>query len=189
MTQYVVIDKSDNTIKYVCPYYGLINTVNGFSPTNHLVRIIPAKNFSLKSSNELQYKPIHKNKKWQDKVTRHFNDKFETRNYNDCILPVGYDTKQSFKCAKNYHEKHTQQALVRPWKYRRYKSHSTFSWRTLKTTNLQFNALYNSYSNCPKMRHPNRKLKQNWDWEHWNSGESTGWKQHKMRHQYMVHLR
>lgn len=191
MTQYVILD-NNQLIKGIYPYFGLIN-IRYDTAARKPFYIVPVKNIAWISQDQLQYDIIPKNKKWQAKIIRHFNNKIEMRNYNtianNSAIPVYYEIKNNFKQAKEYRNSPVQHKDIQKQKYRRTKRHSTFSWRTLKHNRLHYNALYNSYCNRPKMRHPNRKLDDDLDRENWNTGNSTGWKQRKIRHQYLVHVK
>lgn len=191
MTQYIVLD-NNQLIKGIYPYFGLINIRYDLADKKPFY-IVPVKNIAWISQNQLRYDIIPKNKKWQAKIIRHFNNKIEMRNYNtitnNSVIPVYYTIKNNFKQAKEYRNLPVQHKDIQKQKYRRTKRHSTFSWRTLKHNRLHYNVLYNSYCNRPKMRHPNRKLDANLDRENWNTGNSTGWKQRKIKHQYLVHVK
>ena len=186
LTQYLIVNRNSNLIEAVYPYYGLISLIGKTA----YYQILPVKKLCLTSPEHLQYQVVKKKQNWQEKVLKHFQQKYQLREYYDFQLPAFYESiaKQNLAKSKNYYEK--SQPQYRYHHYPHSKRHSTFSWRHIRNNNLTYQAKFNSYANLSKMRHPNRIVnnENSWDYEHWTNRETTGWKRRKIKHQYLVHL-
>lgn len=192
MSAFMVQDKKTKQVIGIYPHFALISFVNRNNiPINaeNYYTVTPVSRTVRTNSKTIGIVLRPKNKNWQHRLWSHFADKYESHQYIDgdscytwyegTILPKSKDYKNLPKPPVKHHL---------PRRYRRHQSHSIFSWRHVRSYNRLSNFRFNSLSTELHMRHKGRHLQTNFDYENWQMGRSTGWKDRKIRHQYMVHL-
>lgn len=193
MPLFMVQNKKTKEIIGFYPHFALISFTNeNRQPidSKKYYTLTPVKNVIRTTNMNVVFSAEKKNQNWQDRVWQHFENKYEERTYqNGDSWYTWYDDIE-LPYSKHYQEVHQTEPKRRWHNYhRKPKSHSAWGWRHVRNYNRKTNFAYNQYVNYPKMRHKNRHLQDQFDFEHWRGSFSTGWKNKKKRHQYMVHWR
>lgn len=192
MSAFMVQDKKTKQVIGIYPHFALISFVNRDNvPINaeNYYTVTPVSRAVRTNSKTIDIVLRPKNKNWQHRLWLHFADKYELRQYINGDSYYTWYASATLPKSKDY--KDLPKPPVKrylPRRYRKCQSHSIFSWRHVRNYNRLSNFRFNSLSTVPYMRHKGRHLQTEFDCEHWQMGRSTGWKNSKIRHQYMVHL-
>lgn len=187
----MVQDKKTKEILGFYPHFALISfTNNTRKPVDTYKNYIltPVKHVVRTTNMSVTYNAHPKNDKWQKRVWRYAENKYDQRVYLNSDNANFWYKSADLPLSKDYVEL-PEKPRYHWHRYQRRHAHTAWGWRHIRNYNRLSNFKYNQYQSYPKMRHRDRHLQDEFDFEHWRSGFSTGWKNKKIKHQYMVHWR